>query len=118
MITHALRTPIGKFAGALSELSAADLGVHAVRAVLERSAVDPASVGELVFADVDQASLFATAAATRGHRRPACRHRVPVAAQCPVVVAQIAVLHKRCKAGFVHPSHPIVVLRWHATEVS
>ncbi len=55
VVTHALRTPIGKFLGALSELSAADLGVHAVRAVLERSRVDPASVGELVFGNARQA---------------------------------------------------------------
>jgi len=55
VITHARRTPIGKFGGALSELSAADLGVHAVVAVLEQSGIDPASVGELVFGNARQA---------------------------------------------------------------
>jgi acetyl-CoA C-acetyltransferase len=36
-IVSAVRTPIGKFGGALAELSAADLGVIAVRAALERA---------------------------------------------------------------------------------
>jgi acetyl-CoA C-acetyltransferase len=36
-IVSAVRTPIGKFGGGLSELTAADLGVIAVRAALERA---------------------------------------------------------------------------------
>jgi acetyl-CoA C-acetyltransferase len=36
-IASAVRTPIGKFGGALMDLSAADLGVHVVRAALERA---------------------------------------------------------------------------------
>jgi acetyl-CoA C-acetyltransferase len=36
-IVSAVRTPIGKFGGALAELSAVDLGVIAVRAALERA---------------------------------------------------------------------------------
>ena len=36
-IASAVRTPIGKFGGGLAELSAADLGVIAVRAALERA---------------------------------------------------------------------------------
>ncbi len=36
-IVSAVRTPIGKFGGALAEMSAADLGVHVVRAALERA---------------------------------------------------------------------------------
>jgi len=34
VITHARRTPIGKFLGSLAHMSAADLGVHAAKAVL------------------------------------------------------------------------------------
>ena len=55
VITHALRTPIGRYLGSFSELSAADLGVWAVRAVLESARVDPGSVGELVFGNARQA---------------------------------------------------------------
>ncbi len=36
-IVSAVRTPIGKFGGSLAEMSAADLGVHVVRAALERA---------------------------------------------------------------------------------
>jgi acetyl-CoA C-acetyltransferase len=36
-IVSAVRTPIGKFGGGLASLTAADLGVHAVRAVVERA---------------------------------------------------------------------------------
>ena len=55
VITHALRTPIGKYLGGLSSLSAAELGVHAVRSLLERSGQDPADVGELIFGNGRQA---------------------------------------------------------------
>ncbi len=50
-----LRTPIGRYGGGLSSLSAADLGVHAVRAVLERTGVDPASVAETLMGCARQA---------------------------------------------------------------
>jgi acetyl-CoA C-acetyltransferase len=36
-IVSAVRTPIGKFGGGLAEISAADMGVHVVRAALERA---------------------------------------------------------------------------------
>jgi acetyl-CoA C-acetyltransferase len=36
-IVSAVRTPIGKFGGGLASLTAADLGVHAVRAAVERA---------------------------------------------------------------------------------
>ncbi len=55
VITHALRTPIGKFMGGFSDLSAAELGGAVVRALLERSKVGPASVGELIFGNGRQA---------------------------------------------------------------
>jgi acetyl-CoA C-acetyltransferase len=55
VITHAVRTPIGKFMGSLAELSSADLGVHAVRALLVRSKLDPALVGEVVIGNGRQA---------------------------------------------------------------
>ncbi len=55
VVTHALRTPIGRFLGTLSDLSAADLGTGVVRALLERARLDPARVGELVFGNGRQA---------------------------------------------------------------
>jgi acetyl-CoA C-acetyltransferase len=50
-----VRTPIGKFGGALSHLSAADLGVEAARAALRRSALDPAAIDQVVFGHARQA---------------------------------------------------------------
>ena len=50
-----LRTPIGRYGGGLSSLSAADLGVHASKAVLERTGVDPATVTESIIGCARQA---------------------------------------------------------------
>ncbi len=55
VVTHALRTPIGKYLGSFAELSAADLGVSVVTDLLARSGVDPARVGELIFGNGRQA---------------------------------------------------------------
>lgn len=55
VVTHALRTPIGKFLGSFADLSAADLGASVVRDLLARSGIEPASVGELVLGNGRQA---------------------------------------------------------------
>ncbi|QDU66549.1 thiolase family protein [Engelhardtia mirabilis] len=55
VITHALRTPIGKYLGAFAELSAADLGSGLVAELLQRSKVEPGEVGELIFGNGRQA---------------------------------------------------------------
>jgi acetyl-CoA C-acetyltransferase len=50
-----VRTPIGKFGGALSSLSAADLGAAAAKACLERSGIAPAAVDQAIFGHGRQA---------------------------------------------------------------
>ncbi|HED64465.1 MAG TPA: thiolase family protein [Planctomycetes bacterium] len=55
VVTHALRTPIGKFLGGLASLSSADLGVSVVTDLLARSGIDPARVGEFIFGNGRQA---------------------------------------------------------------
>jgi acetyl-CoA C-acetyltransferase len=55
VITHALRTPIGRFMGAFAELSAADLGVSVVSDLLGRSGIDRSRVEELIFGNARQA---------------------------------------------------------------
>jgi acetyl-CoA C-acetyltransferase len=55
VVTHALRTPIGKYLGGLSGLTAADLGIHVVKALLAQSGVAAADVGELIFGNARQA---------------------------------------------------------------
>jgi acetyl-CoA C-acetyltransferase len=53
----AARTPIGRFLGGLSPLSAPELGGIAIRAALERSGVDPAAIGDVVLGNVVSAGL-------------------------------------------------------------
>jgi acetyl-CoA C-acetyltransferase len=55
VITHALRTPIGKYLGGLSGLTAAELGIHVVKSVVAQSGITAADVGELVFGNARQA---------------------------------------------------------------
>ena len=55
VVTHALRTPIGRYLGAFAELSAADLGASVVTDLLGRAGLDPARVGELVLGNARQA---------------------------------------------------------------
>jgi acetyl-CoA C-acetyltransferase len=54
-ILSAARTPIGKFGGGLASLTAADMGVVAAKAALERAGVDPKQVGQTIFGNARQA---------------------------------------------------------------
>ncbi len=53
----AVRTPIGKFGGGLSSLTAVDLGVASAKATLERSGLDPSAVDEVIFGNARQAGV-------------------------------------------------------------
>ena len=48
-IVSPLRTPVGKFLGSLSSLNAGDLGGIILKALIERSGIDPARVDDVVF---------------------------------------------------------------------
>ncbi|SUE16526.1 acetyl-CoA acetyltransferase [Rhodococcus gordoniae] len=52
-IVDAVRTPIGKKNGGLSGVHPADLGAHVIKAVVERTGIDPADVDDVVFGCVD-----------------------------------------------------------------
>ncbi len=54
-ILSAVRTPIGKFGGSLASLTAADMGVVAARAAIERAGVQPEQVEESIFGNARQA---------------------------------------------------------------
>jgi len=54
-ILSAVRTPIGKFGGSLASLSAADMGVVAAKAAIERAAVHPDQIEETIFGNARQA---------------------------------------------------------------
>jgi acetyl-CoA C-acetyltransferase len=55
VIVGGARTPIGRFLGGLSPLSAPELGAVAVRAAVERSGVDPSVIDEVILGNVVQA---------------------------------------------------------------
>ena len=57
VIVAAARTPIGSFGGSLAEVSATQLGAIAVKAVIERSGIDPKLVSEAYMGSVLQANL-------------------------------------------------------------
>jgi acetyl-CoA C-acetyltransferase len=53
-IIGAVRTPTGKKKGTLGAIHAADLGAHAIRALIERTGIDPNHVDDVIFGCVDQ----------------------------------------------------------------
>ena len=54
-ILSAVRTPIGKFGGSLASLTAADMGIAAAEAAMQRAGVQPAQVEETIFGNARQA---------------------------------------------------------------
>ena len=52
-IIDAVRTPVGKKKGSLAGVHAADLGAHAIKALIERTGVDPGAIDDVVFGAVD-----------------------------------------------------------------
>src|SRR5207247_9901327 len=56
-IVGAVRTPIGKFAGALAKTPAAELGALVIRDVLRRAGVKPEQVSEVILGQVLTAGI-------------------------------------------------------------
>src|ERR1700747_2678530 len=54
-ILSAVRTPIGKFGGSLASMSAADLGVVAAKAAIERAGARSEQIEETIFGNARQA---------------------------------------------------------------
>ena len=57
VIVSAVRTPIGKFQGSLSDLTAPQLGSIVVREAVKRAGIDPNSVDECIMGNVVSAGL-------------------------------------------------------------
>jgi acetyl-CoA C-acetyltransferase len=57
VIISACRTPVGKFQGSLSDLSATQLGAIVVREAVKRANLDPAQVDECIMGNVVSAGL-------------------------------------------------------------
>jgi len=52
-IVDAVRTPVGRRGGSLSQVHSADLGAHVIKGLIERTKVDPAAVEDVIFGCVD-----------------------------------------------------------------
>ncbi len=52
-IVDAVRTPVGKRGGSLAAMHSADLGAHALKALMDRSGVDPAAVDDVIMGCCD-----------------------------------------------------------------
>jgi len=87
VIVSGARTPVGRFGGALKDVSAPDLGAAAIRAAVERANVAPGAVDEVVMGNALQATESGYAA-----RLSALR------AGIPEEVPTIAV-NRQCSSG-------------------
>jgi acetyl-CoA acetyltransferase family protein len=84
-----VRTGFGSFGGALKDLSATDLGAVAARAALNRSGVEPAAVGHVIFGNVLQTSSDA----------PYLARHVGLRAELPSEIPAVTV-NRLCGSGF------------------
>ena len=72
----ALRTPIGKFGGALASMTAPQLGVASAKATIERSGIDTQAIDEVIFGNARQAGVGPNAARQIAIKS-GLRHEVP-----------------------------------------
>ena len=87
-VVGAYRTPIAKFLGAFSPLSAVELGEAVVRGTLERSGVSAGDVDELIFGQARQLGSGPNPA-----RQVAIRAGIPETAPCSAAYSR-AVLYR------------------------
>jgi acetyl-CoA C-acetyltransferase len=87
VICEPVRTPIGRYGGALQSLSAAELGEHVLRGLLERTELDPAGIDDVVLGH-----CYPTSEA------PAIGRVVALNAGLPVTVPGMQV-DRRCGSG-------------------
>ncbi|WP_427869505.1 acetyl-CoA C-acetyltransferase [Leucobacter luti] len=52
-IVDAVRSPVGKRGGSLAGIHPADLGAHSLRALVERTGIDPAAIDDVIFGCTD-----------------------------------------------------------------
>ena len=52
-IVDAVRTPVGRRGGSLSDVHPADLGAASIKALLDRTGIDPGAVDDVIFGNVD-----------------------------------------------------------------
>ena len=101
VIVSAARTPVGKFLGALSPLSAAELGAVAVRAAVARAGVDPAAVENVIMGCVLSAGVGMAPArqAAIGAGLPASVPALTVNKVCGSGLAAVALAAAQIRLG-------------------
>lgn len=52
-IVDAVRTPVGRRGGSLSGIHPADLGAHSLKAIVERTGIDPGAVDDVILGAID-----------------------------------------------------------------
>lgn len=52
-VVDAVRTPVGRRGGSLAGVHSADLGAHAIRALVQRTGIDPGAVDDVIFGCCD-----------------------------------------------------------------
>ncbi|MCX5895432.1 MAG: acetyl-CoA C-acyltransferase, partial [Proteobacteria bacterium] len=52
VIVSAVRTPVGKFSGALRDIPASDLGSIVIKEAVKRAGISPEQVNEVIFGHV------------------------------------------------------------------
>lgn len=87
VIVSAVRTPIGRFMGALSQIAAPELGAIAIKGALERINLDPSQVGEVIMGHVLQAGTGQAPA-----RQAAIKAGIPNTVPCTTI-------NKVCASG-------------------
>ena len=87
VIVSAVRTPIGSFLGALSKVSAPELGAIAIKGALDKINLDPKEVNEVLMGHVVQAGVGQAPA-----RQAALRAGIPEHVPCTTV-------NKVCSSG-------------------
>ncbi|MBL0389271.1 acetyl-CoA C-acyltransferase [Tumebacillus sp. ITR2] len=55
VIIDAVRTPIGRYNGVFKDVRPDDLGAHVIRALVERTGIDPALIDDVIFGCANQA---------------------------------------------------------------
>jgi acetyl-CoA C-acetyltransferase len=87
VIVSGVRTPIGRFLGGLSPLSATELGALAAKAAVDRAGIDPAAIDEVIFGNVLQAG---------GGQAPA--RQAAIGAGLPAAIPAVTI-NKVCGSG-------------------
>ncbi|ENZ7486540.1 acetyl-CoA C-acetyltransferase [Klebsiella aerogenes] len=104
-IVCAIRTPIGSFRGALSSLSAVELGAAVVRGLLERTQLPASAVDELIFGQVLTAGCGQNPA-----RQTALRAGLPV--ETPAVTVNLV-----CGSGLKAVQQAVQAIRSGEAEI-